>query len=835
MGYQKCITEIQTAAGGRLSEDDIEAVLGEIVQRARRSDKRSLAEPEKFRIAAKEMAQEIETALAIEKANAIRNLEKRVARRDHYKEVAATTGNLFLALESKINGINSPTFGGRKSAEAVNNAVRRELLGGLTVDLDQSGLMRAFQTDALLREWVTELSELNKGDAGKPGVTGDKNALALAKILHKYQRAAVENMNREGAWVRDYFAYVTKTSHDPDSIRQAGVEKWIDDVLNGLDVERTFGGSIVEARKALGEMWIDFKDGNHLRFDDALEEVAFPGMSVAKKVSASRVLHWKTSDDWLAYTEKYGSGNAREVFIEGLGRAAKTTALMQVYGTNPRAAFEADIKWAQDEFRGPDDKVKNLTNRVDGLQNRFDHLDGTASRPVNRLRADITAWTLAGQRWTKLGGASISAVTDIAFKAAELRYQGVPFLERWSGALTGYLRGRGQKERKQIADLMLAGLESRMGQMNLRYDVFDSQPGTISRIDNLFFKLTGLTQMTVNQRADFEVMLAAHLGKMQKKGWAQLPKETNRALTMAGIAPEQWEMLRAVEWTKPGERTYLTPDVAQKIPDETIEAHLLKAGKINDKSDAAAKVKAFKDDLATSLAAYYGDRGTYAVLETGVRERAMLLRGTRAGTPEGIAVRLLMQFKAFPTAVLSRAWGREIHGGQGRMGAASGLVQMIATGTMMGYLAMVLKDTVKGREPRVPDPEDIAGTGKILAAALVQSGGLGIYGDFLFGNHNRHGQGPLEVAVGPAFSQGAELIKILAAYRDGDDASAKALRMAINSVPGANIWWARTALDHLILYEIQDMVNPGSVRRMERTIEANNNQKFFLAPSDSVR
>jgi hypothetical protein len=835
MGYQKCITEIQNAAGGRLTEDDIESLLGEIIQRSRRNEKRSLAEPEKFRIAAKEMAQEIETALAIEKANAIRNLEKRVARREHYREAAEVTGDLFLAVESKINGINTPVSGGRKSAEAINNAIRRELTGALAVDLERSGLMRAFQTDALLREWVTELSELNKGDAGKPGITGDKNALALAKVLHKYQRAAVEKMNGEGAWIRDYFAYVTKTSHDPDAIRRAGADQWIEDVMSRIDLDRTFGGSDIEARKALAELWIDFKDGNHLRFDDALEEVAFPGMNVAKKVSASRVLHWKTSDDWLAYTQKYGSGGAREVFLAGLERAAKSTALMQVYGTNPRAAFESDLDWVATEFRGADDRVRKFTNSRKGLVNRFDHLDGTAQRPENRLASDITAWTLAGQRWSKLGGASLSAVTDIAFKAAELRYQGVPVLERWSGALTGYFRGRGTKEGKEIADLMLAGLESRMGQMALRYDVFDNQPGTISRVDNIFFKLTGLTQMTVNQRADSEVIMAAHLGKMQKKGWSKLPPETSRALKMAGVSPAQWEMLRSVEWTKPGERTYLTPDAARNIPDETVKAHLLKTGKINDKSDAAAKVRVFKDDLATTLAAYYADRGTYAVLETGVRERAILLRGTKSGTPEGIAARLLVQFKAFPTAVLARAWGREIHGGQGRMGAVSGLVQMISTGMMMGYAAMVLKDIVKGREPRIPDLTDIAGTGQILAAALVQSGGLGIYGDFLFGNHNRFGQGPLEVLAGPTLSQGAELFKIYAAFRDGDDASAKAIRMAINSVPGANLWWTRTALDHLILYDIQDALNPGSVRRMERTIEKNNDQRFWLSPSESVR
>lgn len=837
MGYQKCITEIQNAASGRLTDNDLEALLNEIIQRARRNDSRQ-ADGEKFKAAAAEMAKDVETALAIEKRNKIINLEKRVARHEHYRAVVAQTGDIAMAIESRINGINTPVDSGRRSVEAITNGLRRQWLGAMLLDLDEAGLTKAFQADAFVKEWAAELAELNKGARGTPGVTGSKEGRAIADILYKYQRASVESMNREGAWVRDYFGYVSRTSHSPDKVRQAGREQWIKDVMDGLDIERTFGGDAREALNALGDLWIDFKDGNHLRFEDGLEGIAFPGMNMAKKASASRVLHWKTSDDWVNYVGKYGTGPARQIMLEGFDRAARATGLMQVYGTNPRAAFDADLEWARTEFRGADDKVRALGNRESALINRFSILDGTANRPADRLWAAATAWALGSQRWAKLGGASITAITDVAFKAAELRYQGVDFLERWDGMLTGYLRGRGSEERKEIADLLMSGLEARMGQMHLRYDVMDATPGTISRIDHVFFKLTGLTQMTVNQRSDFEVMLAAHLGKQKGQSWQQLRRETVRAMRMAGVTPEHWELLRGVDWNTAGGRTYLTPDVARRLDDAAVEKHLRDKGRLGkDLGPEAikAKVDAFKDNLVTTLAAFYADRGTYAVLESGVRERAMLLRGTRPGTPEGIALRLMAQFKAFPTAVITRVWGREIYGGQGRMGAASGLVQMMVSSMMLGYVAMTLKDMIKGREPRIPEQDDVAGTAQILGAAFMQGGGLGLYGDFLFGNFNRHNRDLLATVAGPVLSNINELAKVLSAYREGDDATAKAVKLAMENAPGGNVWWLKTALDHLVMYQIQEAMNPGSVLRMERAVERNNNTTFWLRPSESVR
>ena len=153
------------------------------------------------------------------------------------------------------------------------------------------------------------------------------------------------------------------------------------------------------------------------------------------------------------------------------------------------------------------------------------------------------------------------------------------------------------------------------------------------------------------------------------------------------------------------------------------------------------------------LHAYFNDRSEHVVIIPGVATRADFYRGTRPGTPEGEALRFIGQFKTWPAALVRMALGREWYGrgekGPWRPAAMAGILHMAVAGAILGYGIMVLKDLLKGRNPR--DPRSIATWG----AALMQGGGLGILGDFLFGEYNRFGQNFSETLLGPVLGQGA--------------------------------------------------------------------------------
>jgi hypothetical protein len=50
-----------------------------------------------------------------------------------------------------------------------------------------------------------------------------------------------------------------------------------------------------------------------------------------------------------------------------------------------------------------------------------------------------------------------------------------------------------------------------------------------------------------------------------------------------------------------------------------------------------------------------------------------------------------------------------------------------------------------------------------------------------------------------------------------------------------NLFYSRIVLDYLVLYQIQEALNPGYLRRMERQVEREQGQEFLLAPSEAVQ
>lgn len=115
---------------------------------------------------------------------------------------------------------------------------------------------------------------------------------------------------------------------------------------------------------------------------------------------------------------------------------------------------------------------------------------------------------------------------------------------------------------------------------------------------------------------------------------------------------------------------------------------------------------------------------------------------------------------------------------------------------------------------------------------MKQGGGLGLYGDFLLGESNRAGGGLLNTVAGPTFGGGfSDIERVMLAAKRGEDPSAQVFRGVLNNTPFANLFYARWALDYTFLYAIQDSIDPGSVRRMQRRIERENRQEFYLPPS----
>lgn len=829
MAYEACISGILEATGNKLTDKDLEHVLDEILRRKRLRERPGEPAASAMKRIAEEFGREMEEAEAIAKRQVYENAAKRIARRG----VQASAPSPELGIEANMVGVNAAFAGSRDSVDAAQQAMLHDWLGGMDIDLRKAGLDKIANSGIHDIDIANELGELNDPRGGTPGRTGNKVAAQIAATLKKYQQVSMDAINRAGGWVRPYTGYVARTVHDADKIRGLrprdlltgrfppegpAQAAWMQFVLDEADLNRTFG-SREDALKALPRLWHEFVTGEHLKDIDVTQELPFAeGANVAAKASASRVIHWKSPESWARYNQKYGAGSVAAAVVSGLQSSARAAGLMQKFGTNPEAALEQDIKeWHKAISGNPGSQAKlaKLGKAEQKLRNQMMVLDGRINRPVDQVSASrLQAW-LRVQRMAKLGSAPFAAVLDLATKASTLRYQGVPFLQHFGSMLAAYLppAARGA-DRKMAAEVLRAGIDSRISRLSSRFESESSRPGMASEIEHLFFKWTGLSGMTDNQRADTQMILARHIGLNKGKTFDALPRGAHEILSGLGFDAKTWELLKTADW-KIGGEAYFSPDIADKLDDAAIAAY--SPGK------RASDVRA---DLRQKILAYTWDNGVHGVLEPTARVRATMTQGRAAGDFTGNAIRLIGQFKSFSVSMLQQTWGRELYGGQGKMGKLAGITELMASSLVLGYVAMSLRDIASNRTPRNPaDPSTIA-------AAFLAGGGLSIYGDFLFGSFSRTGASAGDMLLGPTFGQISSMMDLKSKWASGDDGGAEAFRTLKQNIPGQNIWMTRALLDNLLLYRIQEHLSPGYIGRLQsRMTDQNQSWGLLGAPS----
>lgn len=762
---------------------------------------------------------------AIEKRSEVLNL---AARSKAMRYISRFENDPALGIKAYLGGTVKVYEGGRLSIDSLGRSLAMKYIGRFVDDLEKAGVFEIFTRGLLDREVAQEMWEIRPG--GKQGISGSKEARTIAEIVHKWQSIAVDRQNRAGAFILKLPGYIVRQSHDQARVRRAGYETWRDIILPKLDPEKTFGTA--DPEEFLKSAYDAIKTGMHMRVQGAAESTHLTGFrgpsNVAKKASAERMLHFKSADDWTEYNTAFGTSNLREAVIYGLEHAARNTALMEGLGTNPHATLDSIIKSQKRKFREKEEIYDTLNSN--GIMNLFKEIEGTSRIPVNINASRISSGIRIIQNMAKLGGAVLTSVADIPFQVSEMRYQGVSVFSAYANALQNVFRGRSKGDKDAIARMLGVGFDGIVGDIMSRFGPQDHVPGILSKMQQRFFKLNMLTWWNDSHRTGVALMMSNHLADQANKGFDQLDPELRRLFSMYEISPEEWSLIRTKGLTELNGNKYITPEGLRDIDDKTIAA-------VYGVSENSKRIEGLRDALENKLQAYFVDRTDFAVPIPNASERAIMNQGTQPGTPLGEALRFIMQFKSFPITAIHKQIGREIYGYgamsmkesflQGK-GSAIGLAHLIGSTTLFGYLGLVLKDLAKGKEPRRMNNE------KVVLAAMAQGGGLGIYGDFLFGEYQKYGRSALGTVAGPTLGQFDSVMAMWSSAVRGEDFGAEAIRFGVSNTPFMNLFYTKAAMDYMILYQLQEMANPGYLRRMETRMKNENEQQFFIPPSTTI-
>lgn len=721
-------------------------------------------------------------------------------------------------LRSLLLGTQRAEAGARMSAAAEQRALQTSYTGGLIADVAKvDGGIELLASGAVDDDIARALWQAGQKAPDLDGL--DPRAVELARAIRKWQEVSRLDANAAGANIGKLDDYITRQSHDAGRI-SADRDGWMAAARRLFDFDR-MGIEPAEVPKVLDRLWRDLSDGIHLKVGQDRPGRKIPA-GAGRKLSQERSIHFKDADAWLEYNRAYGHGSVREAVMHGLETSARATGLMRVLGPDHEMNFQRIVDNAIREMKA---SGKGDTRKLQDAANRYKswyiaELDGSTTIPGSNTLASYGSGLRALQNMSALGSSVFASVSDLATVALGARYQGASIFDALSHGIGGLFRGTKTAERLELmADLGMA-FDSIAGKITSggRFSIDDNAAGAVGQLQHRFFTMNLQHWWTDSLRSGAAEFLSLNLARKAGRSFDDLG-ELSKTLALYGIDGARWDVIRSGALRDFEGRQFLTPNALDDLPDDAFAA-------LGATTPAAQRTA--RRDLQRQLRAYFSDQNGYMVLTPDAATSGALKMGTRRGTPEGEALRLIMQFKSFPYAFTQRIVGRELQ----QLGWHGAARTILAT-SMFGYIAMTLKDLAKNKTPR--DPTDP----RTIIAALQQGGGAGLYSDLLFSQivDRRFGDAGLQL-FGPTASDlfgSFGLAGVAARAVEGRDPSAAGIRFVQGNTPFLNLFYVKPMLDYLIFWHAQEAVNPGSLQRMEADMAKRSGQKFIVSPDEAIR
>lgn len=824
-----CVQEILaslTPEEGRLLKKDIESIVSRMSKEKALAFTDGVLNPDsQFRERAMKILERERTAIKVEKLKTLENIEKRQIANLKLKErqTPASGMSALMVGDHKLIGENRDSIAGRQ------HALQESLQAVAIKEVESTGLSKVIQSGALDREIRIEISELNKGENGNPGISNSKEAMVAAKAIQKVQKTILGTLNASGAYIRELEGWAGKVTHDQAKIAKINKQEWIDRISPLLDHEKTFRSGLLEQdpQEFLSRVYDDIVSGKSSRqqeieaSSDKLYRIIDSPPNFAKRAEKSRTLHFQDAAAEFDYLKQFGSDKTLyEQTISQARKAGKDAGMMQVLGTNPGATFEVLIK---------SNKIEDKLS-LNSVRNQFKEISGETLQPGASVIAQVGSGLRAVQALSKLGFSVVNSIGDLGTRSHQLQNSiGDGYFSAWNKtAQSTFDAISNPQARREVTYLTGVAADAYAGALHSNLAASDPVPGAITRIMNMYYKANLQAPWTnINKQAQ-AMVLSADVGMKVGRRFNELDEAAVRNFKRFGITDKEWGFIRAGAEVAEDGRSYVgfqnifDMDSAKAIQISK-EAGLIPAGATEAQAKRIAERAKF--DAATKMSVYYNDQVSTAMLEPTARERSLLLQGTHQDSVVGQALRLFAQFKMFPTSMITQVTQSTLYAnGATNLGEAfigqnankMGMAKLMVDLTVLSYGSIALASMLKNKTPPDPTKSDT------ITEAMKRAGVGGLYADFLVGEFDsRYGRGALSALMGPTLGQIDDVFNLktdIQKYARGEKRNFPATaagRLVANNFPGANLFYAKAAIDHYILYNFSEKMNPGYMARME--------------------
>ena len=812
-------------AGIEIPEAEAEELIAEFERQLRRRSSRSERDVNiAFEIAI-ERTRDLRLAARQAKRTAIIS---KVREADLIRRIKGYDGNLVDGYAAVQVGLSNMKRGTRDNVSSNGKALELELLDSFLKQAERAGDgIEGIMRKGTLDEEVTRYAYDRSADVSP-------QAKKIHEVVYKFNNAVRERKNRAGAYIGELDEFITTQMHDMTLIAKAGRETWKTDIKNMLDRRRTFGRlNDAEIEEYLDDLYKRFSLGKHYLsdFEEGEPIGAATTANLAKLASQKRTLHFLNGEKAFEYAQKYTTGNIWEKTANKIRNDARTIALMEVYGPNPRNMHNKIMK----RLKATPDGISGFKEK--DLNGRFDLLNGTLDMPAHVTLGQFGFFTRAVENMAKLGGAVLSALPDIAFKGATLnRRTDIGFFGSYIRAFNGIINTMPKADQKFFGEMTSIYTEVAMGDLHARAGAIDSMPGMMSRLQEKYFRWNLLQGWTMRHKKGLVAAFSYDLARYRNIDFDALPANTKRNLELYNFTRQEWSLMRHMETEVPETGNHLiTSGAVNDIADEFIDPIVAAFRGSLDVSIVTPDMRqAFKDNLIKKINTMFSDFADEGVVTPGGRERSLMTLNQQKGTILGEFMRFIGQFKSFPITVITKQIAPQYYAGGGGAKGVASLIPVLIMTTALGYVSGAAKDVVRGRVPKdITDP-------RTFIDAMLRGGGLGIFGDYIFNEYNRYGRSLQETFMGPAagtFNDALGLLygSIYDLVEDKDTVDgADFIRFVKSVTPGANLFYTETAFNYLFLYGLMEHFDPGFLRKMERKQRKEFEQEFWLPPSTTA-
>ena len=650
--------------------------------------------------------------------------------------------------------------------------------------------------------------------------TGDVLAKSLAKAWKETADYLRLRANEAGMSISNRVDWGLPQIHNMIKVRKAGVDQWTEDILPHLDLEKMIDEStgLNFSPERLGlvlhEVYETIVTQGFNKIKDGASRAGH--VSLANRRMDHRFLIFKDADRWMDYQIKYGDPDSFKVMINHIDNMSRDIAELEVLGPNPRATISAIHLNAKkkamdiDKKSGSTNAVDKTTGDLAKMDSYYNMHTNSNNVMINGVLGNISAGIRHVLQSAQLGSAMLTAISDFNSQRIASRMVGIPqtrMLKQIAKRITP-----GKIKTQQAVRLGLGAdnwINTALATARFFGDV--TGPNITRTLSDITMRLSGLSPFTQAGRQAFGMEYLGFLADNVKLSFSKLPKALRETFLRKGINENDWNVIRTTKLDEDGFVDYKIIEQRTDLPPGRSQ------------------------EVATKLMESIMEETESAVPSSSYRARVFLTGDTRAGSFIGDLTRSFAMYKNFPVTV------NYVHlkkfadyKGARKIGFFADYFLGVA---MMGGLSLLLKDISVGKDPRPID------SSAFWISAIMQGGGLGIFGDFLYSSHNRYDRSISGTLAGPVAGLVDDVNQLtvgnIAELIQGKDThfGRELIRNVGRYFPGSSIWYLRLAFERAVLDRLQEQIDPGAKRYWRKKEKRNYNHfnnRYWWRPGKSV-